>query len=52
MSKACCGYHTKTGYMGQLPDKKWMLFASDHEYMEYISEEGSENDARKEDDSF
>lgn len=34
------GYIVGSGYMGYVPsDEKWMLFASEEEYLEYISED-------------
>lgn len=33
------GYNTKYGYMGRLRDGRWMLFATEKEYTEYINEE-------------
>lgn len=33
------GYHTATGYMG-LVDGEYKLFASEQDYLEYISDKG------------
>nr|DAH15960.1 MAG TPA: hypothetical protein [Bacteriophage sp.] len=31
------GYHVPSGYMGYV-DGRWMLFATENEYVEYITE--------------
>lgn len=33
------GYLTAYGYKGRLADGTWMLFATESEYQEYLSEE-------------
>lgn len=36
------GYLTKSGYVGFMPDGKWMLFATQPEYEEFFKENYSE----------
>lgn len=33
------GYWTKYGYLGKLKSGKWMLFANENEYIDYINDE-------------
>ena len=33
------GYYIPSGYKGKLKDGRWMLFATEQEYIEYMNEE-------------
>lgn len=35
---ASYGYSVQSGYMGRLPDGRWMMFATHKDYLEYIEE--------------
>jgi len=37
-------YYTKSGVKGLLPDGRWMLFATEEEYISYIRENEEEED--------
>ena len=32
------GYYTQTGYMGRLPTGRWVLFATQADYLDYLAE--------------